>query len=245
MAIGHEGIVEELQFVEDPTENAELTAIFEKADPRMQEIAYGVIMGDQETCDQVTRQAIDDGLDVHTILDDGLIAGMSVVGVKFRDNIVFVPEVLVSARAMKAGMAHIDPILSNSGISKIATVIMGTVKGDLHDIGKNLCIMMLNGAGFEVHDLGVDTDSDEFIEAVKEHDAKIVGMSALLTTTMINIGKTIQQFKEVGLGDVKTMAGGAALNQELATEMGCDGYGRDAIACVERAKEFAGVREAG
>ena len=98
----------------------------------------------------------------------------------------------------------------------------------------------LNGAGFEVHDLGVDTDSDEFIEAIKEHDAKIVGMSALLTTTMVNIGSTIQVFKEVGLGDVKTMAGGAALNQELATEMGCDGYGKDAIACVERAKEFVG-----
>ena len=142
---------------------------------------------------------------------------------------------------MKAGMAHIDPILSDSGIEKIAKIIMGTVKGDLHDIGKNLCIMMLNGAGFEVFDLGVDTATEEFIEAIKEHDAKIVGMSALLTTTMVNIGKSIQEFKQVGLGDVKTMAGGAAVNQELATEMGCDGYGKDAMACVERAKEFAGV----
>jgi 5-methyltetrahydrofolate--homocysteine methyltransferase len=245
MAIENKGIEEELEWVEDPTESGALRAIFERAEPIMEDIAYGVIAGDQQTCDTLTRKAIDDGLDVHTILDDGLIAGMSLVGVKFRDNIVFVPEVLVSARAMKAGMAHIDPILSDSGIDKIAIVIMGTVKGDLHDIGKNLCIMMLNGAGFEVHDLGVDTGSEEFIEGVKEHDAKIVGMSALLTTTSINIGKTIQEFKEVGLGDVKTMAGGAALNQELATEMGCDGYGRDAIACVERAKEFAAVREAG
>ncbi len=241
MPIENEGIEEELNWVTDPTENADLRAIFEKADPLMEDIAYDVIMGDQDSCDALTKEAIEKGFDVHTILDDGLIAGMSVVGVKFRDNIVFVPEVLVSARAMKAGMAHIDPILSDAGIEKIATVIMGTVKGDLHDIGKNLCIMMLNGAGFEVHDLGVDTATEEFIEAVRKHDAKIVGMSALLTTTMVNIGKTILEFKQVGLGDVKTMAGGAAVNQELATEMGCDGYGKDAIACVERAKEFVAV----
>ena len=241
MAITNEGIEEELEWVTNPDEHANLRAIFEKADPIMQGIAYGVIMGEQDDVDEMTRAALDKGFDVNTVLDDGLIAGMSVVGVKFRDNIVFVPEVLVSARAMKAGMAHIDPILSDSGIEKIAKIIMGTVKGDLHDIGKNLCIMMLNGAGFEVFDLGVDTATEEFIEAIKEHDAKIVGMSALLTTTMVNIGKSIQEFKQVGLGDVKTMAGGAAVNQELATEMGCDGYGKDAMACVERAKEFAGV----
>ena len=241
MAITNEGIEEELEWVTNPDESEKLCAIFEKADPIMQGIAYGVIMGEQDDVDKLTREALDKGFDVHTVLDDGLIAGMSVVGVKFRDNIVFVPEVLVSARAMKAGMGHIDPILSDSGIEKIAKIIMGTVKGDLHDIGKNLCIMMLNGAGFEVFDLGVDTATEEFIEAIKEHDAKIVGMSALLTTTMINIGKSIQEFKQVGLGDVKTMAGGAAVNQELATEMGCDGYGKDAMACVERAKEFAGV----
>ena len=103
--------------------------------------------------------------------------------------------------------------------------------------------MMLNGAGFEVFDLGVNTETEEFIEAIREHDAKIVGMSALLTTTMVNIGKAIEEFKQAGLGDVKTMAGGAALNQELATEMGCDGYGKDALGCVERAKEFAGVTD--
>ena len=243
MAITNEGIEDELNWVSDPEENANLREIFERADPIMEGIAYGVIMGEQEAVDTLTREALDKNFDVHTVLDDGLIAGMSVVGVKFRDNIVFVPEVLVSARAMKAGMAHIDPILSDSGIEKIAKVIMGTVKGDLHDIGKNLCIMMLNGAGFEVHDLGVDTATEEFIEAIREHDAKIVGMSALLTTTMVNIGKSIQEFKQVGLGDVKTMAGGAAVNQELADEMGCDGYGKDAIACVERAKEFAGVAD--
>jgi 5-methyltetrahydrofolate--homocysteine methyltransferase len=243
MAITNEGIEDELEWVTNPDENAKLRAVFERADPTMEGIAYGVIMGDQDTVDTLTKEALGKGFDAHTVLDDGLIGGMSLVGVKFRDNIVFVPEVLVSARAMKAGMAHIDPILSDAGIEKIAKVIMGTVKGDLHDIGKNLCIMMLNGAGFEVFDLGVNTETEEFIEAIREHDAKIVGMSALLTTTMVNIGKTIEEFKKAGLGDVKTMAGGAALNQELATEMGCDGYGKDALGCVERAKEFAGVTD--
>jgi 5-methyltetrahydrofolate--homocysteine methyltransferase len=243
MSITNKGIEDELEWVENPDENAKLRAVFEGADPIMEAIAYGVIMGNQDAVDTLTREALDKGFDVHTVLDGGLIGGMSVVGVKFRDNIVFVPEVLVSARAMKAGMAHIDPILSDAGIDKIAKVIMGTVKGDLHDIGKNLCIMMLNGAGFEVFDLGVNTETEEFIEAIREHDAKIVGMSALLTTTMVNIGKAIEEFKQAGLGDVKTMAGGAALNQELATEMGCDGYGKDALGCVERAKEFAGVTD--
>ena len=241
MAITNEGIEEELEWITNPDEEAKIRAVFEKADPIMEGIAYGVIMGDQDAVDALTKEALDKGFDVHAVLDGGLIGGMAVVGVKFRDNIVFVPEVLVSARAMKAGMNHIDPILSDAGIEKIANVIMGTVKGDLHDIGKNLCIMMLNGAGFEVFDLGVDTSTEEFIEAIREHDAKIVGMSALLTTTMVNIGKSIEEFKQAGLGDVKTMAGGAAVNQELATEMGCDGYGKDAMACVERAKEFAGV----
>ncbi len=172
----------------------------------------------------------------------GLVPGMAVVGVKFRDNIIFVPEVLVAARAMKAGMAYLEPILSASGIKPVGTVIMGTVKGDLHDIGKNLCIMMLRGAGFTVHDLGVDTKAEAFIDAVVEHGAQILGMSALLTTTMPNMGKTIEAFEEAGLrGEVKVMVGGAPLNQEFADEMGADGYGKDAMACVDLAKRLIGV----
>ena len=175
----------------------------------------------------------------NTVLDDGLIAGMAIVGIKFRDNVIFVPEVLVAARAMKAGMTHLEPILSASGIEPMGTVIMGTVKGDLHDIGKNLCIMMLRGAGFVVHDLGVDTKPDEFIDAVMEHGAEILGMSALLTTTMPNMGKTIEAFEEVGLRDtVRIMLGGAPLTQEFADDMGADAYGGNAIACVDLAKEF-------
>ena len=245
MPITNEGLEKEMEWVTRPDENSRIRGVFEKVDSIFQDMAYNLIKGDQHEVDRLTREALDTGFDAHTILDDGLISGMSVVGVKFRDNIIFVPEVLVAARAMKAGMAHLDPILSASGIDPIGTVIMGTVKGDLHDIGKNLCIMMLSGAGFKVHDLGVNTESEEFIEAVKKHDAQIVGMSALLTTTMVNIGKTIKEFERLGLRKkIKTMAGGAALNLELSKEMGADAYGNDAIACVEKAKELLGITEA-
>ena len=170
---------------------------------------------------------------------------MAIVGVKFRDNVIFVPEVLIAARAMKAGMAHIEPILSESGVEPIGTVIMGTVKGDLHDIGKNLCIMMLRGAGFVVHDLGVDTSPEEFIDAVHEHQAKVLGMSALLTTTMPNMGRTIEAFEEAGIREeIKVMVGGAPVTPDFADEMGADGYGKDAIACVEKAKELLNIKKA-
>ena len=177
-------------------------------------------------------------------MDDGLIAGMGIVGIKFRENIIFVPEVLACARAMKAGMAHIEPILSESGVPSQGTVVMGTVKGDLHDIGKNLCIMLLRGAGFEVIDLGVDTSADEFIDAVEENEAPLMGMSALLTTTMPNMGKTIEAFIDADLrDDVQIMVGGAPVTQEFADDMGADGYGKDAVACVELAKRLMVERE--
>ena len=164
---------------------------------------------------------------------------MAVVGIKFRDNFIFVPEVLIAARAMKAGMAHIEPILSASGVEPIGTVIMGTVKGDLHDIGKNLCIMMLRGAGFIVHDLGVDTAPGEFIDAIDEHQAEVLGMSALLTTTMPNMGRTIEAFEDEGMRDqVFIMVGGAPVTEEFAEAMGAEGYGKDAISCVDLAKSF-------
>jgi 5-methyltetrahydrofolate--homocysteine methyltransferase len=138
---------------------------------------------------------------------------------------------------MKTGMAHIEPILSAAGVEPAGAVVMGTVKGDLHNIGKNLCNMMLRGAGFVVHDLGVDTKPEEFIEAVLEHEAQVLGMSALLTTTMPNMGRTIQAFEDEGLRDqVKIMVGGAPVTQEFAEDMGADGYGADAIACVDLAK---------
>ena len=235
----NEGLESELTLIANPSERRHIRRLFENADPLMQQISYHLIVGDHNEVDRLTVEALDGGFDANTILDDGLIAGMALVGIKFRDNIIFVPEVLVAARAMKSGMAHIEPILSASGIEPLGTVIMGTVKGDLHDIGKNLCIMMLRGAGFTVHDLGVDTKPEEFIDAVMEHDAQLLGMSALLTTTMPNMGKTIEAFEEVGMRDqVKIMVGGAPLSQEFADDMGSDGYGKDAMACVELASRL-------
>ena len=164
MPVVNEGLEQELGYIENPDELRHIRSLWDEADPLMQEISHCLIIGKNGDVDRLTRQALDDGFDANTIMDDGLIAGMAVVGIKFRDNIIFVPEVLVAARAMKAGMAYVEPILSASGIAPIGTVVIGTVKGDLHDIGKNLCIMMLRGAGFTVHDLGVDTQPEEFIE---------------------------------------------------------------------------------
>ncbi|UCD70373.1 MAG: corrinoid protein [Betaproteobacteria bacterium] len=205
----------------------------------MQDIAAAIIEGEDDVADELTQQALADGVDALEIMDDGLIAGMSIVGIKFREAYIFVPEVLACARAMKAGMAYIEPILSAAGVESQGTVIMGTVKGDLHDIGKNLCIMMLRGAGFTVHDLGVDVGEDTFIDAVEEHGAPILGMSALLTTTMPNMGKTIEAFIDADLReDVKIMVGGAPVTQEFADDMGADGYGKDALSCVALAKSL-------
>jgi len=245
MAIVHEGLLKEMDHVTRPFEKKHIEGLFESGDMLMQSIAFALIQGDQVSVDKMTKEALEKSYTANDVLDDGLIAGMAIVGVKFRDNIIFVPEVLISARAMKAGMAHIEPILSASGVPPVGTVIMGTVKGDLHDIGKNLCIMMLRGAGFIVHDLGVDTKPEEFIGAVEEHKAQVVGMSALLTTTMPNMGRTIRAFEDAGLRDkVKMMVGGASVTQEFAEDMGADGYGKDAIACVDLAKKFLGVGDA-
>ena len=242
--ISNEKIRQEIEeFVENPDEIERNIETFARVRPFMQEIAAALIEGDDGTVDALTKQALEDKIDALEIMDDGLIAAMGVVGIKFRDNYIFVPEVLACARAMKAGMAYIEPILSASGVEPLATVIMGTVKGDLHDIGKNLCIMMLRGSGFNVVDLGVDTSDDEFIDAVEEHSAPILGMSALLTTTMPNMGKTIEAFIDADMrDDVKIMVGGAPVTQEFADDMGADAYGKDASECVAVAKGFLSVQ---
>ena len=239
MPVTNEVLESELGHITNPSEQQHIRSLWDEADPLMQDISVSLIKGDNNRVDQLTKEALESGFTANTILDEGLIAGMAIVGVKFRDNLIFVPEVLVAARAMKAGMTHIEPILSASGIEPVGTVIMGTVKGDLHDIGKNLCIMMLRGAGFTVIDLGVDTSPEEFIEAVEDNEAGVLGMSALLTTTMPNMGRTIDAFEEVEMRDiVKIMVGGAPLSQEFADDMGADGYGKDAISCVDLAKAF-------
>ena len=229
-------------YLEQPDEISRNIELFSRASPLMQDIAAALIEGEHHEVNRLTGHALTEGVDALEIMDDGLIAGMGIVGIKFRENFIFVPEVLACARAMKAGMIHIEPILSAAGIDPIGTVIMGTVKGDLHDIGKNLCIMMLRGAGFIVVDLGVDTSPDEFIDAVEEHEAQVLGMSALLTTTMPNMGHTIEAFIDADLRDeVQIMVGGAPVTPEFADDMGADGYGKDALACVALAKHLVSV----
>ena len=233
------------EYLERSEEIERFVALFTGARPRLQEIAAAIIEGDDDAVDGLTAQALEEGIEAIEIMDDGLIGGMGIVGIKFRENFVFVPEVLSCARAMRAGMAHIEPILSASGVEKHGTVIMGTVKGDLHDIGKNLCIMMLRGSGFEVIDLGVDVAEDTFIDAVEDSGAKVLGMSALLTTTMPNMGRTIEAFIDADLRDeVQIMVGGAPVTQEFSDDMGADGYGADALSCVAVAKELIAAAKA-
>ena len=231
------------EFLVDPAEIERFVNLFAAASLEMLEIAEAVIIGEHEDVDSLTQQALDNGTSALEIMDDGLIAGMGIVGIKFREDFIFVPEVLVCARAMKAGMAHIEPILSASGAMTQETVVMGTVKGDLHDIGKNLCIMMLRGAGFTVIDLGVDTAPEDFVNAVKETEAVVMGMSALLTTTMPNMERTIEVFRDAGLrSEVGIMVGGAPVTEEYAKSIGADAYGKDAMACVEAAKGLAATQ---
>ncbi len=228
------------QFIEREDERRHIIDMYAKARPELVELAAAIIDGDDEIVDEMTKAALDDGIDAIEVMDDGLIAGMAIVGIKFRENFIFVPEVLCCALAMKEGMAHIEPILSEAGIEPVGKVIMGTVRGDLHDIGKNLCIMLLRGAGFEVIDLGVDTSAEQFIEAFNNNEAKIIGMSALLTTTMLNMGRTVEAFTEAGLREgVRIMMGGAPVTCEFVDEMGGDAYGDNAMECVDAAKRLA------
>ena len=190
-----------------------------------------------------TQILLDRGWEATKVLDVALVDGMVVVGDDFRDGILFVPEVLLAANAMKAGMALLEPILSASGIEPIARMVIGTVKGDIHDIGKNLVGMMMEGAGVEVFNLGINTDVDEFINALEEHNATILGMSALLTTTMPYMKVVIDELKQRGLRDKYIiMVGGAPLNDEFAEAIGADAYCMDAGSAVETMKELVAAQ---
>ena len=179
------------------------------------------------------------GWSAKKVLDEALVGGMNIVGVDFRDGILFVPEVLLAANAMKAGMAILKPILSETGAEPVGKLVIGTVKGDIHDIGKNLVGMMMEGAGFEVVDLGINTDAETYIAALKEHRPNILGMSALLTTTMPYMKVVIDTLVEEGLrDDYIVMVGGAPLNEEFGNAVGADAYCRDAATAVEVAKQL-------
>ncbi len=195
--------------------------------------------GKHEEVKKMTEEALAAGHPVQEVLEDGLIAGMRVVGEDFKHNRIFVPEVLLAARAMKAGMAILHPLLTeNKDATPSEVIVMGTVKGDLHDIGKNLVGMMAEGAGFKIIDLGTNTSAAEFIAAVKEHNASILGMSALLTTTMIYMKTVVDAVKEAGLSSVKICIGGAPTGHKFAEEIGADGYAADAASAVELFKRL-------
>jgi 5-methyltetrahydrofolate--homocysteine methyltransferase len=203
----------------------------------LQELANCVISGKAPDTKALVAKAIEEGVPVADILNKGLVAGMDVVGVKFKNNEFYVPEVLIAARAMKWGMELLEPKLKEAGVEPVASVAIGTVKGDLHDIGKNLVGMMLQGAGFKVVDLGIDVPPEKFIDAAKNQNCKIVGLSALLTTTMPQMKNVITAIKEAGC-TAKVMIGGAPVTQNYATEIGADGYGPDAASAVDVAKQL-------
>jgi len=209
----------------------------------LKQVAENLIQGKAPQVKELVQKAVDEGQDVSEILNEGLLAGMNVVGKKFKANEFYVPEVLIAARAMKQGMSILRPILTEKGIKGTGTVVIGTVRGDLHDIGKNLVGMMLEGAGFDVVDAGVDVSPEKYIEIVKEKEAKIVGLSALLTTTMPAMKDVIEAIGATDLkGKVKVMIGGAPITESYAEEIGADGYASDAASAADEAKKLMGIK---
>jgi 5-methyltetrahydrofolate--homocysteine methyltransferase len=207
----------------------------------LEQIAKNLYEGEDEAVAELTQRALDEGMDAAEVLSGGLIAGMDVVGRDFKAGDLFVPEVLIAARAMSAGMRVLRPLLAESDVPRAGRFLVGTVKGDLHDIGKNLVRMMIEGAGFETIDLGTDVEPQAFVEAVREHQPDIVGMSALLTTTMTNMRTTIEALEEAGLRDqVKVMIGGAPVTAAFAEQIGADGYAPDAASAVDMARGIKG-----
>jgi len=202
-------------------------------------LGEAVIRGDQAGALEMTKAALAENVSPAEILNNGLIAGMNIIGVRFKNNEVYIPEVLIAARAMKTAMEVLAPKLVEAGVEPIGKAIIGTVQGDLHDIGKNLVVMMLKGAGFEVVDLGVDVPAQKFVDKAKETKAKIIGLSALLTTTMPAMEKSVKAVKAAGLA-VKIMIGGAPVTQAYADKISADGYAPDAASAVDLAKSLIG-----
>ena len=199
--------------------------------------------GLKEEIEEATRILLDRGWTPYDVLTKSLVAGMTIVGEDFRDGILYVPEVLMAANAMKAGMSILKPLLAETGAPRIGSMVIGTVKGDIHDIGKNLVSMMMEGAGFEVVDIGINNPVENYLEAIEEHKPDILGMSALLTTTMPYMKVVIETLVEKGMrDDYIVLVGGAPLNEAFAESIGADGYCRDAAVAVETAKDFVARR---
>ncbi len=207
----------------------------------LERMAKDLYNGDKDAVAELTQKALDEGVSAEEVLKGGLLAGMEQVGVDFKAGDLFVPEVLIAARAMHAGMDIVRPLLAEAGVSLMGKILIGTVKGDLHDIGKNLVGMMLEGGGFDIVDLGTDVPPEKFIKAIQKEQPNIVGMSALLTTTMQAMKQTIEALAEAGVRDsVKVMIGGAPVTQGFAQEIGADGYAPDAASAVELARSLLG-----
>jgi len=205
----------------------------------LKKLKQSVIDGNAAGALGLTRQALEEHVPLELILNGGLIAAMSEVGKQFEAGTFYIPEMLIAARAMQACMDVLKPLLAVTDVKPLATVVVGTVKGDMHDIGKNLVRMMLAGAGFDVVDLGTDVTPERFVQAIREHGAKLVGLSALLTTTMISMGGIIKAIEQAGLRDqVKIIVGGAPVTQEYARQLGADGYAADASRAVTVAKSL-------
>jgi 5-methyltetrahydrofolate--homocysteine methyltransferase len=207
----------------------------------LDELVKNLIEGREERVEELVRKTLADGINICEILDKGLIGGMHVVGERFKQAEIFVPEVLLAARAMKAGMNVLSPLLRDTEYQTRGRVILGTVEGDMHDIGKNLVGIMLSGAGFEVIDLGINVPPQKFVEAAIETKARVVGMSSLLTVTMPSLKTTIEGLKKAGLKNVKTIVGGATVTQKYADEIGADGYSEDAPSAIDVVKELIRV----
>jgi len=204
-----------------------------------EKMAEVLIAGKEAEVKSLAQQALDKGVSARDVLDKGLLAGMDVVGQRFKAGDMFIPEVLLCARCMHGAMDILNPLLSEGDAAGVGTYLIGTVEGDLHDIGKNLVSMMLQGAGFKVIDLGTNITAQQFVEAVKEHQPDILGMSALLTTTMPRMEETVQALKEAGIRDqVKIMAGGAPVTKDFVDKIGGDAYGANAASATEKAKEL-------
>ena len=213
----------------------EMSEIFEQ-------LSTSVLEGDADKAESLTKQALEDGVSANEILNKGLVVGMAEVGDRFKRGDMFVPEVLMSAEAMHAGQEILRPLLADSETDRVGKILLGTVKGDLHDIGKNLVGMMCEGSGFDVIDLGFNVDPETFVDSIKEHQPDVVGMSAMLTTTMRAMGYTIKAIEEAGLRDkVKVIVGGAPVDEEFSQRIGADGYGSNAVSGPELAKSLLGM----
>jgi len=206
----------------------------------LENLSLAVEKGKRVDAKQLTQTLIDEGMKPLDIVEKGLVPGMSAIGEKFKNNEVFVPEMLIAARAMKEAMSLLDPLLAKAGITPKHTVVIGTVQGDLHDIGKNLVAMMLKGANFGIVDLGTNVSSEKFAAAVKEHNAHLLALSALLTTTMPAMKTAVEAVRAAGLNDVKIMVGGAPITKDYANEIGADGYSSDAASAVDVALRLLG-----